>query len=128
MEKERINTGTEEIWLRDDGIVHARVLANYFDIEAAGKYVEAVKTVGGNQKRKVFLDLRGAVGASQEARNYVAKEGAKVHSAMAILTDNKFSKMLGNFFIGFSKPLYPTKIFTNPEEAEQWLNEIKTDD
>ena len=125
MQKEKLITKTEEIWLRDDGIVHCEVLAGYLDLEGAEKYVEAIKKIGKGQKMRVFLDLRKGKGAAQDARNYLADEGAPYHSGMAMLIGSAFTRMLGNFFIGFSQPTFPTKLFNTKEKAIEWLHSLK---
>lgn len=42
--------------------------------------------------------------------------------ALALVSDSSANKFMGNFFINFNKPLNPTKIFTNEQEAINWLN------
>ena len=86
--------------------------------------METLKYFSNGTKKKVLLDLRGAHGAEQEARNYVAKEGKPYIQAMALIVKSPYTRMLGNFFIGFSKPNYPSKIFNNEEKAIQWLKEF----
>jgi hypothetical protein len=34
-------------------------------------------------------------------------------------------RILGNFYIKFQKPMIPTKIFNNHEDALEWLNLFK---
>lgn len=121
MKNQTIITKTEKIQLMKDGIVDCKVLGGILDLEGAEKYVDAIQTIGDGKKMRVFLDLRAGEGASQNARNYLAKEGAKVHEAMAMWVNSPFTKMLGNFFIGFSQPSYPTKLFTEKTNAIQWL-------
>ena len=48
----------------------------------------------------------------------------EVRKAQALLVNNMPSKLLANFFIKYHKPLNPTKIFTNYDEAVEWLEEL----
>lgn len=121
MEKERLITKTEEIWMTEAGIVYCKVKHGYLDLEGAEAYVNAIRQIGKGEKQYVIIDLRMGRGASQAARNYLAQEGAAVHAAIAFWIASAFTKMLGNFFIGFSKPNYPTQLFTEEAKALDWL-------
>jgi hypothetical protein len=58
---------------------------------------------------------------SKEARDYFAVEGTDLLLKLALVTDSGFSKILGNMFLLLDKPMTPTKMFTNKEEATKWL-------
>lgn len=59
---------------------------------------------------------------SKEVRDYFASdEVAKLHKATAILVNSGFTKALGNLYLKFSKPKYPTRLFTDEEKATEWL-------
>jgi hypothetical protein len=58
---------------------------------------------------------------SKEAREYFADEGTDLLVKLALVTDSGFSKILGNIFLELDKPLTPTRMFTNKEEAVEWL-------
>lgn len=59
---------------------------------------------------------------SKEVRDYCASEEvASICKASAILVGGNFSKILGNMYTKFSKPPFPTKLFTNKEKALEWL-------
>jgi hypothetical protein len=120
MEPQKIITQTEEIWITSEGITYCKVLNVYLDLKGAENFVNIIKELGKGEKLYVLVDLRMASGASQEARNYLAKEGAAV-AAMAFWTPSALSRMLGNFFLGFSKPIYPTKLFTEEKKGLNWL-------
>ena len=48
----------------------------------------------------------------------------KVRKAQALVVSNLPSKLLANFFIKYHKPVNPTKIFSDYDEALNWLKEI----
>ena len=54
-----------------------------------------------------------------------SEEGCEGVVAAAILIDSSIGSMIGNFFIRISKPLRPTKIFTDEVLAMKWLQQFK---
>jgi len=120
---EEIETKTEIISLRKDGIVHCIALPDaYITLEDAKENIQAINKVAGGIKSPVLVDIRKSSGAAKEARKYFSSpEVATVQSAVAMLIDSGFSKLMGNFFIGLNKPLFPLKLFTNMDEALEWL-------
>jgi hypothetical protein len=58
-------------------------------------------------------------------RDLVEESLNKVVKALAIVTTSPLSKMLANLFFSFKPPAYPTKMFTNVEEATAWVKQYK---
>ncbi len=52
----------------------------------------------------------------------------KTHQQLQHIEDlylfSPISSMIGNFFIRISKPLVPTKIFTDEAKAKEWLKQF----
>ena len=42
-------------------------------------------------------------------------------TSAAILIDSALSRMIGNVFITFNKPMFPTRLFISETEAIEWL-------
>ncbi len=53
-----------------------------------------------------------------------SEEGCEGVVVAAVLLDSAIGSIIINFFIRVSKPLRPTKIFTNEEEAKKWLSQF----
>lgn len=123
---EKITTNTEDIHLMKEGIVfckaHNNVLMN---LEDAKENIEAVAQLAQGEKVLVIVDIRNSKGATKEGRRYFASErAAEVQKGCALIIDSPLSKLIGNFFIGMNKPAFPTKLFTNQEQALIWLKEL----
>ena len=59
---------------------------------------------------------------SPESRALLASEEfIKTHKASAYITKSISSKIIGNFFIQFNKPITPTKLFNKEEFGLIWL-------
>ena len=66
-----------------------------------------------------LIDMRQIKSTTREAREY--STGAKYTPAVALLIASPISRILGNFFINYSQPPYPTRLFTSEDEALDWL-------
>lgn len=74
------------------------------------------------QKTPVLADSRNYTHFDHEIRDfYSSKEAAERISAMAILINSIPTRLMGNFFINFHKPHFPTRLFTSENEAIKWL-------
>ena len=60
---------------------------------------------------------------TDEAMRYVAKFKSTRWKAFAIVVRSISERILANYFIRFKSPIRPTKVFTNPEKAIEWLGE-----
>ena len=70
----------------------------------------------------VLIDMHEIASQDREARAVDAGEDAVAFTARcAIVISSPVARVIGSFFLGFNKPLYPTRLFTSREEAERWL-------
>lgn len=122
MENNILTTRTARIWLEQNGIVHNITLSGAeITLAEAQENVKAVTKVAQGIKRPLLVDTRQVKSLTYEARKHLAGEGSKPTSAIAILVDSLISQVIGNFFINFSKPNVPTRLFANKAEATEWL-------
>lgn len=93
------------------------------DLEAAKLIVKDRKTVA-NYVNYPLLVTGSMKKITKEARDYFAsKEGSELLSAAALHTDSNFTMYLANFVlkINFKKANIPIKVFSNKQEAINWL-------
>ncbi len=111
------------IFNNDEGIL--RVIAkenSEIEIEDAKNDFETGKKLADNKIKPVYADSRNVIYHSKEVRDYYASKMMEKHiSAMAIHVNSLATKIIGNFFILTNKPPYPTKLFTNENDAIEWL-------
>ena len=119
-----VTTRTEHIILDKSGIVFCQVLEGvYMDLADAKENMASIEMLAKGQKVPVLVDIRKSIGVSQKCRAYFAGDDAqKIQSACALLISSPLSKMIGNFFIGFNKTKFPTKLFTKRTMALEWLS------
>lgn len=72
----------------------------------------------------VYCDIRGMKRADKAARDFLAQEGSLYTKVVAILVDSPMTKIIGNFYLGLNKPTTPTKMFTDKQEALDYLSKF----
>jgi len=102
-------------------------LASNENLETSKENVEANRKVAGYQKRPLLADIRGTAFQSKESRDYYSSnELDNYFSAMALIINDSFSKVIGNFYIGINIKLKtPTRLFVSEGEAIEWLRTFK---
>jgi len=123
MNDHKIVTRVAVLWKDEEGIIHSvvnpgadMVLDDMKDI------AQARFELAGQAKAPVMVDIREIHSVERDARMYMAgPEGEKATSALAFIIKSKVGEILGNVFINFNKPGFPTRMFTTEEEALDWL-------
>jgi hypothetical protein len=90
-------------------------------LEVAEKITEIRLSIWGNKTLPLISDVSGLISIDDNARDYWATaDSMRLLKSVAIVTDKKFQAMIANFFIQFSKPIAPTRLFSNKEDAIKW--------
>jgi hypothetical protein len=92
----------------------------------ARENMRAIEQLAKDKRCTLLVDLRQIRSQSREAREYYTRpENAKALLAVAVLVGSPMSRVIGNFFIGFSKPGVPTRLFAAEDDAIAWLREFR---
>jgi hypothetical protein len=112
-------------WFDEHGILISESKPIEKSIEHYDELFELYNTLSDNGTKK--LCTMGNISKSQEltkhVRDYISGQLPKYIKAMALVSNSAVGKMVGNFFIILSRPPYPTRIFSNKEDAINWLKE-----
>lgn len=121
-----IETSTEIIEF-SDGIVFCRLKKGInMSLEEGKENMKAISEVTNGVRSPVFVDITESKGISKDCRNlFTSEEVADIQSAVAMLVDSAFTKMIANFFIGLNKTPFPLKMFKDRNEAINWLSQYK---
>lgn len=85
--------------------------------------VEVHRKLAPNKKSPVLIIGEAALNLSGEISKVGAREETVgITSAVALVTQSKISKVMGNIFMTLQNNPYPTKLFDNEEDARAWLN------
>ncbi len=119
-------TSTQKLyWDEDNQIVFGECLDMFHSAEKAKENIDAYERVRdrlGKEKTRVLVDMRAIKGVSRDAREYYANERtASIQRATALVIKSPLSRVIANFFMGLNRPLTPTRMFTDVDEAIEWL-------
>lgn len=72
-----------------------------------------------------LMDIRKVKGSSKKVRDFMSSISSINEDTLclAVLVNAGISKIIGNIFLKFSSPSYPTRLFTNKDKAITWLEE-----
>ncbi len=132
MKELKVETSTQKLyWDSENGIVWGELFADLATEELAKENIDAqerVRDTVNRAKTRVLIDMTAVSEISKEARDYFANERtASIQRATALLIGSPVSRVIGNFFMGLNKPISPTRLFTDPQKAVQWLHTFSDD-
>jgi hypothetical protein len=113
-----------EYWTEDGVLFFVYKPGTNMDLAAARQVVNDRVEVQKGESYPVFCDMRGVRDSNKAARDYLAKEGSALVRAVAVLIDSPVTKVMLNFYLTISRPLVPTKMFTDKNQALEYLKHL----
>jgi hypothetical protein len=110
-----------EFWTEENILFFIYKPGVTLNLEAVKRIVADRISVQKNVPYPVFCDMRGIKDSDKPARDYLAKEGSSMVKAVGVLTDSPVTKIMLNFYLTISRPLIPTKMFTDKNQALEFL-------
>ena len=116
-------TDTALVALADDGVLTVRIRRGaHQSISDAALNLSAALVERGGQRRPLLVDIREAQPLNAEVRHYYSGQVLDGFTALGLLVDaSPFGLMMGNIYFRVARPGIPTRLFTEPSEAHQWL-------
>ena len=116
-----LNEDTMEVVFEDN------VLIDLESMKAA--YIEFDRLANGRRLKRLVVSGK-KMDITKEARKFGERENEKrkdkcIAEAMVVYTF--VQKMITNFYLKYIKDLYPTRSFTDIDEAKEWLLNYKED-
>lgn len=93
-------------------------------LETAKKFISGRAKITEGKNYPVLSDLRNIKNSEEDAIKFLDSI-ATDNTTTAIITNNKFERLIGNFIVAISKPRLPIRLFKNEERALLWLNNYK---
>lgn len=84
-----------------------------------------IKARAGGQKVYWLGEVTHSSYPDKEARDYAAAETPGFIAALALITNSAFSRMMVNTYLVLKAPPFPTRLFTNRDQAREWLLMLK---
>ncbi|MDX2173115.1 MAG: hypothetical protein SFY56_08350 [Bacteroidota bacterium] len=112
--------------LMEDGIIHIHIKdQSEIELSDAVLIFEAMEKLCGGEKHPVLIDAGEFSSIDKEARMFAASMESNIFTlADGIAYLNLAQKLLAEFYLKNNKPVVPTKVFSNRQDAIVWLNEI----
>lgn len=108
-------------WI-DEGILFFEYKPNTTIVLEVAMRVVADRVAFQNERQlPVFCDMRGIISTDKAGRDYLAKSGSLLAKAVALIVSEKVSMTLSAFYLEINKPSVPTQIFTDEQEALEYL-------
>ena len=117
-----------DLWVDSECIIHIRFKpTDAHGINEARSVVAAHNQLASGQPCLVLADIQNIkVGANRAARAfYVSEESSQYKLGMAMLVTSPMHRMLGNIFLKLNRPPYPTRLFSQEDDALQWLRDLE---
>ena len=110
-----------------DGILIGTYKKNiHINLELAKQIVIDRIAFAGGKIMPSIIRSNGGVSIDRAARQYLSSaEGTAGLSASAIVANSPFHLFLGNFFTTVNQTKMPVKIFSDMEQAKEWLQQFK---
>lgn len=108
-------------WIEDGILFVLYKPIDYIDLDAARTIVANRILFQENDPYLIFCDTRGIKDSSKAARDYLAREGSALARALAIFDDRYLSMSMLHYYLLRNRPLVPSAIFTDRDEAIAFL-------
>jgi hypothetical protein len=128
--KKNIPVRIGEVILRSKGFVHVQWQGeNSIELIDVKEQIEVALSLVGKSSFVVLLDAGGqTLDVLEESMTYIAKYENEEWLAFAIVVRSISERLFANYYLKFKKPVRPTKVFTTPKGAEEWLGQFRTID
>lgn len=113
-----------DVYILDD-IMYCIVNREEMDIDFVKYSVDRRIAHSENNAYPCLFDVTKVKHSTKEARDYLANNGNELVLASALIVNSPMLKMAANFYVAVNKPVNPTKIFTDKDQALDWLNQFK---
>ena len=114
-----------EVILYCKGLVLVKLIHDHeIELKDVKEHVEAAVTLTKGSEFVAILDGGLTLDVAEEAMTYVAKHENKKWLAFAIVVRSISERLFANYYLRFKRPVRPTKVFTSPKAAEEWLKQF----
>jgi hypothetical protein len=127
-------TAVSSISVDNQELVHWSYLeGSIVDIKVALEECDACGRVleeWGNGPPFLLIDIRNLGSITREARRHFASQELSDQyqtRAVALVIGSPVGSVIGNFWQSINRPPHPTRLFTHPEKAADWLLSVKAE-
>lgn len=125
---ETLNSQTEVAYLSfREGVLRVKVKENAeVSVKTMTELLGEAVRIAGFKKYFAIIDVRAGFHSEADVRDYYSdNDYSKYRYADAFVVKSLAIRLMVNFYISVNKPSIPTKTFTDPEQAEKWIHDLK---
>jgi hypothetical protein len=118
-------TETAVVALGADGVVTVRIRKGaYQSLANAGQNLAAALAECAGQRRPLLVDISEALPLDAAVRHYYSGQVlVDGFTALGLLVNaSPLGRMMGNIYFRVARPGIPTRLFTEADEASQWVS------
>ncbi len=121
---EVIEFPTSTMWFDENGILCsiAKKVPQQ-TVEEAKKTMEELRKITGGKKICLLSDSTHSTPLNKEMRDYAAEVMPEIAKAVAVISRSAVGKMAANLFFSIKKQPFPVKMFSDENEAKEWLKQ-----
>jgi len=114
------------ISLKSDGIIYVYINSNVeINLELQMRMYGLYHQITGGKLTPFLFKAGEAVSVTKEARDNALKiEETSPCKAMGVIANNIAYRLIANFYLKVNKPKRPYRIFSNEQEAVEWLKTL----
>ena len=117
---EVIQTDGYTMFLRKDNIIQLQIHEHFFvELKDAMLILEDITKLSNGHKYPLLVIYADDTSFSNETRVYISKH--TLTKADALVSKSLALRIIGNFYIKMNKPIRPTKLFNDADDAITWL-------
>ena len=114
-----------EVILYAPGLVIVKLIHdNEINVEDVKEHIEASLKLTRGSDFVVILDGGLTLDVQEAAMTYAAKYENKKWKAFAIVVRSISERLFANYYLKFKNPIRPTRVFTTPKGAAEWLGQF----
>ena len=118
-----------KIWLEEDGILRIKYPDNFHITMDVMESIHQQHVEITTDKRPILADCESVASVDYDAQQFVSTDKAAVlTTALAVVVKSAFTRAMGEMFMMFHKPPYPTRMFQRKEDALEWLRTFLADE
>lgn len=116
-----VDSGAARWWAEGNGVVCNQSYLRLVTPEHLRAGFAVVRELSNGSKIALVAESGPLSETTREARRLLAgPEAAAIFSAMAVVVRSPVARTIMSFFVRFSTPPFPVKVFTSAEEARAW--------
>ncbi len=120
-----LNTRCSKLWLDEEGIVHEQFVPKTgLTIQDAEQSMAIGLELSEDADFSWLVDMTNLKSITKEARAYFGRIENSHIKAVGLVTNSPVSKVFGNFFLRFNKPILPVRLFSSEIRAHDWLKKF----